>query len=118
MTVDGRLVGFCIVNTDYLKKYTFAKTKKDFIIKPYYVIPEMRGKGFAKRLLSCAIDDLRSQKYNSLFAIVHKDNVHSKKALESVDMKHIGFVSYRKTLILKTVHSKQMTPNYLYRIML
>jgi len=90
--VQGALIGWEIVNTNYLRKFPFLNCDS-YIIKPYYICPEFRGRGYSKILLNAVDSDMKGS-VQSIFAIVHRDNVPSQKALVASGYYQNGFVKY------------------------
>lgn len=83
LAVDDEFVGYCVVTPG--GRRLSLTTKNDVVLGPYFILPEHRGKGYAKILVSmtlryCTYD------YNIAFDWIHKSNIPSIRISEACGM--------------------------------
>jgi len=84
---DGVVVGYCVVTPG--GRRLKCSSKQDGVIGPLYICQEYRGRSLSevivKQSLICCL-----HKYNSFYCWIHKDNIPSRRSLESCGFKPIG----------------------------
>ncbi len=92
LTDEKKVIGYCFLKHNWLGKYTFLN-KGDWIINPYYVYKDYRGRGYAQKMIEYMLKDQSTNKTNDIYAIVKVDNIVSILVLEKNGFKKIGYVT-------------------------
>lgn len=88
--MDGTsLCAYTFLKRNYFGKYAFM-AKDDYLINPYYVRDEYRGKGLATRMLRAVMTQL-PQNHGKIWAVVKDDNQPSIKVLSKVGFQQVGY---------------------------
>lgn len=85
----GRMIAYCFLKRNYLRKYRFMQTR-DVIINPYFVSPEFRGKGYGEIILQMSTKD-RQAEWHAAWAVVKADNLPSIAALRRTGFLQVGY---------------------------
>lgn len=93
----GEIIGRCVV-TPGGRRIPGTTTSDIVIGGPYYIIPEMRGKGLAKRLLQLTLEHCQYE-YLCAYDYIKKTNIPSVKVSESV-----GFVKLKEMNVVGLFH--------------
>ena len=89
LEIEDKMVAYCFLKRNYLKKYSFMD-KNDLIVNPYYVSEEYRGNHFGEIILRASLDNLPANTKN-VWAIVLDDNIPSIKTLERIGFNIEGY---------------------------
>lgn len=71
------------------------------LVQDTFVLPEFRGRGIAKSMISSALKHLREDGYSSLFCHIPKWNVASIAAYEGLGFQRVGYVRFLRIFKLK-----------------
>lgn len=89
---DGNTLGYVVLEKGAGIRYP-GTSKNDWIISPYTVKPNERGKGYGIQLLSDLKNDLHKYLTGSIYAEVRQNNMASLRAMEKADY---TFLHYAK----------------------
>lgn len=81
MRRNDEALAYCVLERGGMR-YPFL-SKQDFVVSPYIVRPDLRGRGIGSKFLSDLRDHLLSGEENGgdIYAMVRKSNVPSQKAM-------------------------------------
>lgn len=80
LAVTGVFVGYCVVTPG--GRRLWVSKKEDIVLGPYFVLPEHRGKGYAKVLVKMTLEHC-SYDYKLAYDWIHDDNFASIKTSEA-----------------------------------
>ena len=83
LQIDGIFVGYCLVTPG--GRRLKCSTKNDIVIGPYFILPEFRGKGYAKILLKMTFASC-TYRFNNIFCWIHETNIPSIKTVMACGM--------------------------------
>ena len=87
-TDADKMMGYCFLKRNYLRKYAFLQ-KQDVLINPYFVSPEYRGNGLGGKLIKAAISDSETS-WKTVYAVVKEENMPSIRTLEKLGFQKVG----------------------------
>lgn len=87
LEVQGRPAAYCVATPGGRRLPCAAKS--DIVLGPFFVAPELRGRGYGKRILSLTLAHC-SYPYQNAYAWVEKKNTASVRALQSCGFRQIG----------------------------
>lgn len=101
LAVDGEFVGYCVVTPG--GRRLSVSTKKDIVLGPYFVMPQHRGKGYAKMVVKMTLEHC-SYEYECAFDWIHETNIPSIKTSEACGFVREGHrlnvVGFMRKLVL------------------
>ena len=87
LKIENQFVGYCLVTPG--GRRLKCSTKKDIVIGPYFILPEFRGKGYAKILIRMTFTYC-TYHFNNIFCWIHTTNIPSIKTVVACGMNPNG----------------------------
>lgn len=84
---DRHLVGYCVVTPG--GRRLKISTPQDIVLGPYYIHPEYRGRGYAKKIIKLTLANC-SYDFRYTYDWIEKKNVGSIKASEACGFRECG----------------------------
>ena len=88
LVVNDTPIGYTVFERGGSLRYPFC-TKKDWLISPYVVGQDYRGKGFGNMLMKDSICFFQTNLSGRLFALVSEENVRSLRVISHFDFRPI-----------------------------
>ena len=94
MVTNGEnLCAYTFLKRNYLHKYAFMR-RGDFLINPYYVHPDNRSCGIARKMIEHVMNDLPDH-HGRVWAVVKNDNLPSLSVLSKCGFELVGYSEKR-----------------------
>lgn len=101
LKINDDFVGYCVVSPG--GRRLRCSKKNDIVIGPYYILPEWRGKGYAKILVKMTLK-FCTYDFNEVYCWIHHMNIPSIRTVEACGMKpnglHLNVVGKFRKLVL------------------
>lgn len=86
---EGFVAGYCVITPG--GKRLKCSSKQDGVVGPLYISPKFRGQGLSEVLVRQSISH-STRLFNSYYCWIYKDNIPSRRSLESCGFKPIGYL--------------------------
>ena len=87
LQIENNFVGYCFVTPG--GRRLKCSTNRDIVIGPYFILPQFRGKGYAKILINMVFTNC-TYNFKNIFCWIHETNIPSIRTVESCGMTTIG----------------------------